>query len=488
MQAPPGLPSRFETLRRIGVGGMGIVYEARDSDRNLRVAIKTLQKADSRLLYLLKQEFRSLADIAHPNLVALHELVSDGEAWFLVMEYIEGVDLIRHVRNDEVVEPVHRLQPDAATQTILAPTQEVTSSDLIALPAGASEEPRRPPLSDQAQFDRLRAIVTQLVQGVAALHRAGKLHRDIKPGNVMIARDGRAVLLDFGLAADVKGTLHDGALESTTAGTFVYMSPEQAMGLKLSEASDWYSLGVMIYETIAGRLPFWANSRLELQRARVAQDPPPVSYWAPATPADLAAVCAGLLHPKPEQRLTGKELIALLKGDTGAPAANQPHAFVGRERQLQDLQNAFAETTHSRTVAAYVRGSSGMGKSQLISHFLRDLERLKGTMVLRGRCYERESVPFKAVDSLVDALARRLGRFPVEELGGFLLANAGALARIFPVLEPIVQSCSHSVPAGMDRQELRLAAFASLREILRRLAKQFRLVLYIDDLQWGRCR
>ncbi|MBV8729378.1 MAG: protein kinase, partial [Acidobacteriia bacterium] len=476
MQPPAGLPQRFEILRQVGAGGMGVVYEARDLERNLRVAIKTLQKADSRMLYHLKQEFRSLADITHPNLAALHELVSDGNDWFLIMEYIDGVDLMRHVRGAAAA--------NAPTVTVLASAGTVMATEVIAEPSALSGQPAVAPLTDPAQFERLRAVVVQLASGITALHRAGKLHRDIKPTNVMIDGSGRAVLLDFGLAADLKGSLHEGAFDSSTSGTFAYMAPEQAAGLKLSEASDWYSLGVMIYEAIAGRLPF-GGSRVEVQHARATQDPPPVREFAPTAPSDLTVVCTGLLHPHRRDRFTGPEVIRLLKGDVAAAASTRAHAFIGRARHLQTLQNAFTEMSNGRTAAVYVRGASGMGKSELIAHFLHDVETQSGSMVLRGRCYEREAVPFKAVDNLMDALAKRLGRFPVEDLRFYLPPNAAALGRVFRVLERIVESCGMPPLDAMDRQDLRQAAFASLRETMRRLAKHYKLVLYIDDLQWG---
>jgi serine/threonine protein kinase/tetratricopeptide (TPR) repeat protein len=468
-------------VRQIGAGGMGVVYEAHDQERNLRVAIKTLHQADSYLLYFLKQEFRLLADITHPNLVALHELISDGDAWFLVMELIDGVDLIQYVRTGSGTDRGAASSP-TRIETMLAPTAYFASMESRA--AKGAAEPELPPLSDPSQFERLRAAVLQIAAGIAALHRAGRLHRDIKPGNVMIESNGRAVLLDFGLAAEVKNSSPGSALDSGTAGTFVYMSPEQGLGEKLGEPSDWYSLGVMIYETIAGRLPFSGN-RSQVQSARSSRDPEPVGASAPGTPADLAAVCTGLLHLRAEQRIGARELIRLLKGDAGTAAAIQSLKFVGRERQLRDLKNAFAAVKEGRTVAAYVRGPSGMGKSELVNHFLRELEQSNAALILRGRCYEREEVPFKAVDSLMDALARHLGRLPVEDLRSYLAPNVGALARIFPVLDLIVAGCGLTMPVAMDSQELRQLAFVGLRETMRWLGSRFTLVLYVDDLQWG---
>ena len=144
-------------VRRLGAGGMGVVYEVHDRVRDEVVALKTLRRTGAADLYRLKREFRSLADVAHPNLVCLYELFVEDERCFFTMELVNGVSFVDYVRG-----------PDGAT----------------------------------VSTDRLRRALRQLVDGVSALHRRGKLHRDIKPSNVLVTPEGRVVILDFGLIAE----------------------------------------------------------------------------------------------------------------------------------------------------------------------------------------------------------------------------------------------------------------------------------------------
>ena len=254
---------RFTLRRRLGAGGMGVVYEAHDREMDKIVALKTLTRAEAAHIYRFKREFRTLADVSHPNLVALYELMSDGEHWFFTMELVKGVTFIQHVR------PETAGAVDSATDNTLpgprarlvrhtdseAETEVFDSSHL------SLESAERAPLDDaqpavasyyKLDESRLRSALRQLAEGVNRLHELGKLHRDIKPSNVLVTDEGRVVILDFGLVEDIEPELH----ETLLAGTPDYMSPEQGAQMAISKASDWYSVGVILYQALTGRLPF----------------------------------------------------------------------------------------------------------------------------------------------------------------------------------------------------------------------------------------
>jgi serine/threonine protein kinase len=264
---------RFVVTRRLGSGGMGVVYEALDRERDRRVALKTLRDLDADGIYYLKREFRALAGVAHPNLVQLHELHSVGERWFFTMELVLGVDFLSWVRAD-------------------APPELLPSGVIFHRPA----------------LDRLRPALRQLCEGIATLHAAGKLHRDVKPSNALVTEQGRVVLLDFGLATDLtRGGLYQ-SVEPRLAGTPAYLAPELAAQRPAGPASDWYSVGAMLYEALAGVPPF-AGNLLEVLLDKQAKDPPPPSTLAPGVPADLEALCLALLERAPERPPPPAELL-----------------------------------------------------------------------------------------------------------------------------------------------------------------------------------
>ena len=490
---------RFQILNRLGAGGMGVVYEAFDRERQARIALKALPRLDASSLYLFKQEFRALADVVHPNLATLHELIEYQGAWFFTMEIVDGVDFLRYVRGTETAQPptLHEDNTTATfvldprrTQAFLPTTSDDTPFD--GTPGLAAEPPRFAPLTVGEQFERLRAALAELADGLLALHAAGKLHRDIKPSNVLVTNAGRVVLLDFGLVQELSALNVSSPEEGEIAGTLAYMAPEQAAGKALSPAGDWYAVGVILFQALTGRLPFETRG-IQLLGDKQRRDAPAVVSLAPTAPPDLAQLCQLLLHRTPGSRPTGAQVRDQLRGSAATPLseppageANAPTVFVGRQPQLDRLREA-AELGRAQPVVVYVHGRSGVGKSWLMQHFLDDLaSRDEDVVLLSGRCYERESVPYKALDGLMDALSHYLRRRPRHETAALLSPDVALLAKLFPVLRrvPAIAAGGRG-PEIADQHELRRRAFGGLRDLLGRLSQEKRLILYIDDLQWG---
>ena len=488
---------RFTLLRRLGTGGMGVVYEAHDRKMDKVVALKTLTRAEAAHIYRFKREFRSLADVSHPNLVTLYELMSDGDDWFFTMELVKGVTFIDYVRPDTMGSPatdVDNTLPVPREHSIKFAESEA-DTEIFDSSSFSFEEMERPfEVDDEAlaaanyllDESRLRSALRQLAEGVNRLHEMGKLHRDIKPSNVLVTEDGRVVILDFGLVEDINPELH----ETLLAGTPDYMSPEQGAQTAISKASDWYSVGVILYQALTGRLPF-RGKFFEVMLRKQTRDPIQPREINPHVPRDLNELCMRLLRRDADTRPAGREIMRAL-GVPRSSATTLPSisagSFIGRERQIAELHDAFRATREGQTVVVYVHGISGMGKSTLVRIFLEELkEKTRNAIILQGRCYERESVPYKALDGVVDSLSKHLASLRRAKAESLMPRNRAALARVFPVMLQVdsIFDARSAQPETIDLFTLRRQAFDALRELLVNIARRQPLVLYIDDLQWA---
>lgn len=464
---------RFKLLRRLGTGGMGVVYEAYDRKREKTVALKTLINVEPSYIYRLKTEFRSLSDVAHRNLVSLYELMSDGRHWFFTMELVDGVNFLEYVRDSKTP------GPDAPVVSF----EEIDTLETLPLPAAS----RMRPFNE----GRLRVALRQLAEGLNALHETGKLHRDIKPSNILVTREGRLVILDFGLVTDIAQQKHEQSL--AIVGTPSYMSPEQVAQQPASAASDWYNAGVMLYEALTGRLPFDGNL-IDVLVKKKSVEPPPPHEISLDIPEDLSRLCQDLLRLRPHSRPTGREVIRRLEGEekTSEPSSEtSPIAdeqIVGRESQLQALDDAFVTVKQGKPLTLYIYGTSGMGKSTVARHFLRKLTKKDASVVvLEGRCYERESVPYKALDGVIDSLSKYLVSLPQLRADALMPRDVHALSLLFPVMLRVssVLNAPQREQQIPDPIALRRRAFAALRELLGRISDRQSLVIHIDDLQWA---
>ncbi len=435
---------RFRSLRRVGEGGMGQVYAVHDVERDETVALKTIVSPSPARIYRLKKEFRALVDVAHPNLVALYDLMAHEDQWFFTMELVDGVDFIDFVR-----------------------------------PNGLD-------------ISRLRSVVYQVVQGVLAIHNAGVLHRDLKPSNVLVTPDGQVKILDFGISVDIAQVESPfRSVEEGLIGTVAYMAPEQADG-KATPTSDWYALGVMLYKALTGELPF-AGHPLQVLMRKHEEDPRRPDELEPDLPRDLVDLCVDLIRRDPNRRPTGQEILKRLGSrDSVIPASPEPAPLsntplVGRASHLRELHEAFGMVRDGRTVAVYVHGPSGLGKTTLVNGFLEQLIGEETAVVLSGRCYARELIPYKSLDGVIDSLSRYLRTLTHSDLDNLLTQDLSTLARLFPALARVERIRYISEPGQQikDPVQLRRKGFAALRELLRRICAVRPVAIWIDDLQWG---
>jgi predicted Ser/Thr protein kinase len=423
---------RFELKDQLGAGANGTVHCVLDRARGEEVALKTLRLHDARALYRFKREFRAAAALTHPNLVRLFELFSFGGEWMFTMERVDGVPFGKWVRPD-----------------------------------GALDE------------RRLRNALIQLADGVAALHAAGLLHRDLKPSNVLVEPSGRVVILDFGLIVDPDAV--DRTHDRTAVGTPAYMSPEQAADRPLTPATDWYSVGVMLFEALTGRRPF-EGSGSQVLAAKQHGTPAPPGAVVPGVPVDLETLCVDLLQRAPGDRPDDE---AVLRALGAAPSpwtrriADQARLDArGFERELAALHDALADS-RDHLVHVLVRGPRASGKTALVRAFA-EQARDAGAVVLEARNDPREQVPLPGMDRLADALSRYLLSLPLDQAAAVVPPDAEPLGRLFPSLRRVPGLESTAAPTG-DPAAL-AAAMLVAAEILRRIARLHPLVCVVEDI------
>jgi tetratricopeptide (TPR) repeat protein len=440
---------RFSILRRLGSGGFGQAYEAFDHERQARVALKVPHDSAGRAISQFKREFRTLAGLTHPHLVRLFEVMSHGPEWFFTMELVEGKTFFDHL-----------------------------------CPGGG-------PARD---FARVRTLMGEVAQGLWALHRTGNLHRNLKPSHARVGPDGRVVLLDYGFTADAQRGTSDTFQIAPSPGALAHMAPERIGGHAPTEAGDWYSAGVMLYQVLTGVLPFPGDTLSALIDKMRGDAPRP--DLGPEVPADLGALCMDLLARKPALRPTGAQVLERLGVAVPAPIPSlvpprrlrSSRLLIARKTELAALGRASETSLQGKTVVVFVHGESGMGKSYLLRRFMRRLKRDDPrTVVLVGHCSEEGSAPYKALGSLMEDLAEHLGRLAADNASILLPRDIHCLARLFPVLQKVAAIATGGVAAlpSPDPQELRRRAFVALRELLMRLGTRYPLVLVLEDLQWG---
>jgi eukaryotic-like serine/threonine-protein kinase len=434
---------RFALLRKIGEGSFGLVYEAEDRLDGGRVALKVLRQLGPEWADRFKREFRSLRDLEHPNIISLFELFFLDERWFFTMELLDGVSLLDHVRYGN--------ERGALDEVVL------------------------------------RSTFTQLARALAALHATGKVHRDVKPSNIVVTREGRVVLLDLGLVTDAEG--HELSQQNRIVGTPSYMAPEQAVAGDIGPPADMYAVGAMLYECLDGKLPFSTDAKRVLLE-KLTTDPAPLRDGAPR---DLALLASALLNRDPSARPTALDVIARLgvqaedhlRPRESAPAVKSARVhLVGREAELEALEAELGRTVEGKAVLLGVSGPSGIGKTALISAFVDRLRDEERAIVFTSRCYEREAVPFKAFDDVVDSVVRHLQRLPEGECARILPPDLGALERMFPSFR-FVHASRDRFEDLSDPRELRQRAFETLGSLFGQMRQGRPLVLWLDDVQWA---
>ena len=436
--------SHFNILSKLGEGGMGVVYKAEDTKLGRTVAIKFLPQeiaAQEEAKKRFKIEAKAAAALNHPNIATIHQIEETEKHMFIVMEYVEGRTLRQLLQ-------VHGPFP----------------------------------------LENVLNYAIQIAGGLQAAHKKGIIHRDIKSANIMLTENNHIKVMDFGLAKLAGQTQI--TKEGTTVGTIAYISPEQAHDTTaIDHRSDIWSFGVVLYEMLAGQVPFQSDHEMAVMYAIMNQDTRPIPGLPEEVADKLQVLVDKALMKSPDARYQQMdEVLDALHALTGSKTAipevlPAKHHTVGREKELTELQTALQNTFAGKSLLLCVAGEPGIGKTTLVEQFLDEVTVSSSPcLIASGQCSERLAgteayLPF--LEALQNLLQQETG-VPVVQLmrekAPWWYAQVASLSPDDPANAAILADVQ---TATQERVKRELAAF------LQEVSTKQPLLLFFEDLHWA---
>lgn len=461
----------YELIEPLGEGGMAIVYRARHRQSGAYVALKVVRVIEEAYLASFRREIFALRCIEHPQVVGIvDDGVEDGSPWY-AMELLEGRTLADYI--DDVFQ---------------SPRQST----------------KRPTAS--RRLDATLTIMRSLCAPLAYVHGAGIVHRDLKPDNVLIAEDGRPILLDFGLA------LHFGGGEARrdvldvagkTLGTPPYMAPEQIRGDLVDARADLYAFGCMLFECITGQPPF-DDTPVSTLRRHLAERPCAPSELAPDVPSELDELVLRLLEKRPADRFGFALDVAAALGKLGADnltpkAAPKARSYLyrptlsGRDGLLAELNPVLRDRAPREGGCVLIGGQSGVGKTRLAMELATSAAR-RGAHVVVGQCADQRGLggnravkvaPLQPLRPLLHAIADRCRTLGAAETDRILEDRGPVLSPYAPALAQLAGQHRLAPPPELPADAARFRLVDAFAQCLRRFCEEQSVFVVVDDLQWA---
>jgi class 3 adenylate cyclase len=442
---------RYRVERFLGEGGRKRVYVAHDTrlDRDVALAVVKTEGLDDVGRVRIERETKAMARLGdHPHIVTVYDTGEENGQLYIVSQYVPGGDLETLLRD-------------------------------------RGEEP--------LPLDQVLRIIEDMCQALDHAHSQAIVHRDLKPGNVWLTNDGGAKLGDFGLAVSLQDTRL--SAEGIMVGTVAYMSPEQALGRPPDRRADLYSLGVMLYEMVTGRVPFLGDDAVAVVTQHINTAPVAPSWHNPKVPRALEALILRLLAKTPEERPENAAAVGRIVREiaTAAAPATEPAiepanpldrlaagVFVGRAREVDALRSALDDVLAGSGRLVLLVGEPGIGKTRTAEE-LTTYARLRNAEVLTGRCYESEGAP--AYWPWVQIIRAYLQEREAGEVAAVMGPGAADIAQVVPEVREWLPNLP--APPTLEAEQARFRLFDSISNFLRNAAARRPLVLVVDDLHWA---
>jgi tetratricopeptide (TPR) repeat protein len=439
---------RYQVKEFLGEGGKKKVYLAHDTllDRDVAFSLIKLEGLDEDSRTRITREAQAMGRLgSHPNIVTVFDLGDDDGRPYIVSELMGGGDV------EDLIEkaPDHRLP-----------------------------------------LDQVMEIARSVCEGLKFAHAQGIIHRDLKPGNIWLTDDGIVKIGDFGLAmVDDRTRL---TREGMMVGTVSYLSPEQAMGGAVTERSDLYSLGAMLYEMVTGRPPFVGDDMVAIVSQHLNTPPVSPTWHNPALSPAFETLILRLLEKSPDQRpISAREVLQALKAietekvvetppEEAPTRADSPlyrQMFVGREAELKTLQSAFDDILSGKGELYMVVGEPGIGKTALCEQ-LATYVTLRGGLTLVGHCYEEGSLSLPYL-AFVEAMRSYVLTHEADELRRELGSGASEVGRIVSEVRERLKVAPR--PPG-DPDEDRYRLMQAVTDFLGNAANVQPLLIILEDL------
>ena len=499
------LLEKYELQEKLGAGGMGVVYRARDRQTGRIVALKRIRTASSAVLSGMRREIQCLARLNHPGVIRIIDYSdSKFEPWY-AMELIHGVCLYECLPVERELRPSNWWTRNISGR-MDNPTDVIVKQDESEI---SDSESGRIGVMPPARLQRIITVMRRVFLSMAYIHGEGIVHGDLKPDNIFVRENDAPVIMDFGLAGRFSGVSGRESPDPGPLGmgSLKYMSPEQLSGRFADAMSDLFALGCILYELLTDRNPFPVTRVSELRSKILKDDVKPPSSLVRGVPDYMDKLTLKLLRPQPAERIAyAVDAAAILSKSISDNRFEQAcptpriylHTarFAGRRNVVRYVDAMMAQTLANVGNIVFVAGESGIGKSRLLMEVTAPAK-LQGFFVTAGACESTGAAPRGLAAGDADVL--QVFRKPLREITDACLEKgadvfkdikgpvADVLSRYEPRLVELIPELDRSVPHSSDLkgESGRVELFRSLAEFFMRFSQVTRLILVLEDLHWA---